>query len=397
MAVELAQLRSGRGLSAVAGTGVHLRSVAVHQVLSVPAAMLGGGLWLALTADQRYRVNRFGWLLCMLAILVAQLLVAAAMLRSSRLRAGRPATRLVGALFAMAFLDGAIWGAIPVLLHPASLSWELWLLTTLFLLGITAGAMGSMQGVRGLFVTLVIPLWVPAMATMWAQHDRRTNLLLLGVVALVGLLIYFTTYGNRVTRELAELQEHHADLVDKLRLSETRMRDLAIRDPLTGLLNRNGFAEAFDALVPDGRLGNFAVHLLVIDLDRFKGVNDGHGHTAGDRLLVTAGERIEKVVAGRGIEAQVGRWGGDEFVASVSGLDDEALAVLVDQLTVALSSPFDVGSGTLVSVGASIGVARAGPSDTFADLFIAADRGMYVAKQARASAPINDNASTSHS
>lgn len=376
-----------RGLVGTVASRVHLRSVAFHQVLSVPASLLGGGLWLALTDDRRYRVDPLLWLLGLGAVLVAQLLLAGALLRASRQRGSRPASPVVAGLYAIAIADGSIWGVIPILLHPQTMTWDLWLLTVLFLLAITAGALGSMQGVRGLFATLVVPLWLPACVTLWALHDRRTNLLLLGVITLIGLLVYFSTHGNRVTRELAELQEHHAELVDKLRLSEERFRSLASRDPLTGLRNRHGFSESLEARLTQGRLWNFPVHLLVIDLDRFKGVNDDHGHAAGDRLLAAASERIERILDEANGDAAVARWGGDEFVACISGLDDDVVEALVAQLEDALGQPFEVGSHTTVTVGASIGTARARTDETFAELFVAADRGMYLAKQSREAIP----------
>lgn len=141
---------------------------------------------------------------------------------------------------------------------------------------------------------------------------------------------------------------------DITRHSEERTRLLALaeRDPLTGLLNRAGF----DAwLVRQAEAGDGATTaVLFIDLDRFKPVNDTHGHAVGDEVLILFGGRLQRLV--RPTDA-VARLGGDEFAIVLTGVTElghvEAVARKVSD---AAAKPFHVG-GLRLTVGASVGVA----------------------------------------
>jgi diguanylate cyclase (GGDEF)-like protein/PAS domain S-box-containing protein len=146
----------------------------------------------------------------------------------------------------------------------------------------------------------------------------------------------------------------------------------ASTDGLTGLVNRRTAEKRLRDLIRTGR--RFA--LAIADLDRFKQLNDRHGHEAGDRALrlfsqvATATLRDEDVIA---------RWGGEEFVIVLPGLDRfQAMAVL-DRLrhNLALGHPGETPRFT-----ASFGVTDSGEADTLEDLFSVADGGLYAAKQA---------------
>lgn len=137
------------------------------------------------------------------------------------------------------------------------------------------------------------------------------------------------------------------------RQEEHRLRDLARTDSLSQLLNRNGFEHALDALA--SREGNALVGLLFIDLDRFKPVNDAHGHAVGDQLLQQFAQRLRGLVRPRD---PIARLGGDEFVIVLPGLHDESNATLVaDKVVAAAGEPFPLPNLPPLQVGASVGVA----------------------------------------
>jgi diguanylate cyclase (GGDEF)-like protein len=147
----------------------------------------------------------------------------------------------------------------------------------------------------------------------------------------------------------------HEDITDR-KNSEIRIEQLAHFDGLTGLANRNLFKERLDAtLATHRRLGTeFAVFLL--DLDRFKTVNDTLGHQAGDKLLEGVAERIKATCGDADIAA---RLGGDEFaVISMSGTDSlrHSAEILAARLIEAISAPDEI-DGHPVVVGCSIGIA----------------------------------------
>jgi diguanylate cyclase (GGDEF)-like protein len=157
------------------------------------------------------------------------------------------------------------------------------------------------------------------------------------------------------------------DVTDRKR-AETKLRDLAEHDSLTGLLNRRRFDEELDeSLVRLRRHGGTAA-LLLVDLDNFKEVNDTHGHKAGDEMLVSVASVLRKRF--RAIDS-IGRIGGDEFAALLEGADTEAAARVGHDLTVALRD---------LHVTASVGVVALHPETTAEAALIAADRALYRAK-----------------
>lgn len=151
----------------------------------------------------------------------------------------------------------------------------------------------------------------------------------------------------------------------------------ATHDPLTGLLNRDGFQHAASALLADaGEAGT----VILFDLDRFKPVNDRFGHDVGDAVLIQVAHRLRIVVGSHGV---LGRLGGDEFVAVLDSTAEEAVRVLVAaRAAVAVPIPVRTADGgVLVQVGVSAGVAAAAPGLPLSALLKAADVAMYQAKR----------------
>ncbi|MFF8786946.1 GGDEF domain-containing protein [Streptomyces sp. NPDC015125] len=144
------------------------------------------------------------------------------------------------------------------------------------------------------------------------------------------------------------------------------------RDPLTGLLTRDGWNRAADRIIR--RHDRAAV--LIIDLDGFKMVNDTCGHAAGDAVIAATGQRLASWCGENGI---AGRLGGDEFVVVVR--DGPRLAAALADLGALLREPVDYRGGRL-SVGASIGAAQVADLDspTREAAMGAADAAMYQVK-----------------
>jgi len=151
---------------------------------------------------------------------------------------------------------------------------------------------------------------------------------------------------------------------------------LATHDPLTGLPNRTLFHERLDELLSDAR----SIAVLLIDLDRFKEVNDTLGHALGDELLVEVGQRLRPLLRSPDL---IARLGGDEFAVLMEANDEAQALARVDELLVQIRQPFDI-AGLDFDIDASIGVAMADdPGLTAADLVRRADVAMYTAKEDR--------------
>ncbi|GAB1693658.1 diguanylate cyclase [Krasilnikovia sp. M28-CT-15] len=123
---------------------------------------------------------------------------------------------------------------------------------------------------------------------------------------------------------------------------QRRLSDLSRIDPLTGCLNRRGFEERLATELAEAeRTGDSAV-LLLVDLDGFKEINDRYGHQAGDDLLVWTGRTIDEQLR---THDAVGRVGGDEFAAVLSGIEADGVPVVLERLHAALDGVASAGIG----------------------------------------------------
>jgi diguanylate cyclase (GGDEF)-like protein/PAS domain S-box-containing protein len=172
---------------------------------------------------------------------------------------------------------------------------------------------------------------------------------------------------------------HGTDLTEKRR-SEQQVSRLAHYDSLTGLANRVQMSQALEQILaaPSGRERACAV--LMLDLDRFKHVNDTLGHPAGDALLKQVAQRLERAIGGAG---RCGRLGGDEFQVIVPGHQDRiTLGNMAQDIIASLSQPYSI-EGQSVVIGASVGIALApehgGNSE---ELIRNVDLALYAAKDA---------------
>jgi diguanylate cyclase (GGDEF)-like protein len=153
---------------------------------------------------------------------------------------------------------------------------------------------------------------------------------------------------------------------------------MAKHDPLTGLVNRTVLQDRLDARL-DGRDGEAAGALLILDIDNFKAINDTLGHDAGDRMLSTFAERL--LAAGDFVEL-VARLGGDEFAILISAGADRDVWDAGSRIFASLGAPFEY-QGRLLACGASIGASRLWRDGANrSEIMKTADIALYAAKAA---------------
>jgi diguanylate cyclase (GGDEF)-like protein len=160
--------------------------------------------------------------------------------------------------------------------------------------------------------------------------------------------------------------------------SSDQSRDAALHDPLTGLPNRVLMLQLLGHALRRARRSGKTTAVFFVDLDRFKEVNDTHGHQAGDQVLVAVADRLAAVLRPGD---SLARLSGDEFVVLCEDLDDSAGASLIAaRFEAALAPPFDL-SGVEISMSASIGIAFTGRgSDAPEEILHDADLAMYRTK-----------------
>jgi diguanylate cyclase (GGDEF)-like protein len=163
-----------------------------------------------------------------------------------------------------------------------------------------------------------------------------------------------------------------------LAAGESRLRHLAMHDPLCGLPNRIFFGERLEAVIEEVRNGSAPAAVFYIDLDHFKDVNDTLGHHIGDELIRNVTLRLSHTLRGRDL---VARLGGDEFavISSVAG-DNEKIILLAQRIISAICSPYSI-SGQNIIIGASVGIAVIDKNcGTATDIMRYADMALYRAK-----------------
>ncbi len=165
----------------------------------------------------------------------------------------------------------------------------------------------------------------------------------------------------------------HIEDVTESRRSRALLEYQASHDDLTGLANRRSFVAEVEAALAEGR----RCAVLVLDIDRFKVVNDSLGHSVGDELLVRCADRVRLSLRPGD---RVCRLGGDEFaILLVAPVDETSAAAVADRLLALLRDPVQIGE-TEVFPSASVGIAFAEPGDEVEDLLRHADVAMYQAK-----------------
>lgn len=184
-----------------------------------------------------------------------------------------------------------------------------------------------------------------------------------------------------IESELANTKTDLAEVRDDLSKAQVKTEEaqqIALQDALTGLPNRISFEQGLDYGLIQAKRHGWGLAVLFIDLDKFKNINDCHGHDLGDQVLLMVANRLKSLVRDEDI---VSRWGGDEFVCLLLEVNREAdVTQLAEKMINKISEVFEF-NGITLSIGASIGIAiYPADGDTADILFKNADTAMYKAK-----------------
>ena len=295
-----------------------------------------------------------------LAVLVVALGTAGTVLTIAGLRRDRRAWALAAGIAAAALVE-LVALLLPATSTPRTVVVAAWAALALLIAAlrvIRPGALppqdaSSQSTTVGAVVVMVAGVGILVVDAL-LPGDRPTAAVLAAVAAIGG--------GFRVLRLVTDLAQ----------LASVRQE--ARTDPLTGVANRRALVEQVDvvAAAPRGAL-------LVIDLDRFKEVNDRYGHAVGDGVIRTVAHRLEEALGSRGLLA---RLGGDEFAAAVPDADPDDAAALAHRLHAVVVRPVRV-EGHAFLLEASVGVASTAlGARAPGELMRRADAAMYDAKQA---------------
>lgn len=161
--------------------------------------------------------------------------------------------------------------------------------------------------------------------------------------------------------------------------SESLLKHMALRDVLTGILNRRAILEQFSSELERARREHACLGVAMVDIDHFKQINDVHGHLAGDEVISHCARHLSQRLRASDI---IGRYGGEEFLLLLPDTPPEGVAAVLDELRTSLAeAPAQYGESS-IALRISIGVCCDVPSegDTTASLLARADAALYEAK-----------------
>lgn len=165
----------------------------------------------------------------------------------------------------------------------------------------------------------------------------------------------------------------------RYKTAQDRLREMAMRDSLTGLYNHALIMEYLDKEIYQGRRKKSPLCFVMADIDHFKSINDNHGHQAGDEVLKDISQRLAASLRHGDI---IGRYGGEEFAIIFRGVDSETGPVLTERLRqIVCGTPVKLPTGTL-EVTMSFGLSCSHPDlpITHTELVSQADQALYAAK-----------------
>ncbi len=253
----------------------------------------------------------------------------------------------------------------------------------------------------GLLVALNLLLAGASMVIAWRRGYRHGRdmimawsvpMLVLGFISVVNidnqiwgggskLVVLVASSWLAIWSTLAATRRVHSlrDERDAAQRAADRAMQLAVRDPLTGLNNRRGFQDQVTRLMDYARADQLPMALILVDIDRFKSINDRFGHDVGDHVLCAVASEMERW---EGAYCAAGRVGGEEFALFLVGVDGLELRRFADAVRRAVAE-CDLKEWTEgFKVTASVGVAEASVGTAYQTLYRTADRALYNAKNA---------------
>jgi diguanylate cyclase (GGDEF)-like protein len=265
-------------------------------------------------------------------------------------------------------------GALVVALWPTPIAWfgmtcvALAMVVFSTLLGV--GALVALRGER--YGWYFLAGWIPMAAAGGLRALHMTGLVAMGFGT-----VHLYTLGALV--QSVVLMLGLADRVMRARWERDQARRAADRDALSGLLNRRALDARLRLHVAQSHAGaGRGLAMLFLDIDHFKPINDTYGHASGDAVIVAVARRIETELR---TGDDLGRWGGEEFVALLPGAGVEDARRTSERVRAAIArAPIPTDAGD-VAVTISIGIAVLDPSRDGVDSFVArADAALYRAK-----------------
>lgn len=334
-------------------------------ISAVVAVMVAVALW-----DDIDRRVLTGWLELLVFLALMRLALVIAYARGSPETKSSPA--LEGWFVGSTIVVAAVWGVGGWLLMPTtSLAHQAMLY--FFMMGLASGAVstyGSEPGLVAVTITLII---LPATLRLLTMESTPLQIMALGGVV-------YTLAAYRGSAVLSGSIDRSRQLSLELTIAHARAQELARTDELTGMNNRRAFLELAEQSFQQAIRYERPATLILLDVDRFKGINDQHGHRAGDDVLRALAEVVGGTIRASDV---AGRMGGEEFAILLPETSGDDGAVMGERLRAGFAEMAVGPAGAKqLHFTASFGVAERDAADTSIDGMLArADAALYQAKR----------------
>jgi len=230
------------------------------------------------------------------------------------------------------------------------------------------------EGVRSSLTCPLIAHGKPIGLLFFSSFEKNTyENVHQGVFLRLALQLSLLVEKSRLYQQLYEVNQ-------ELREAKRILQDQAMHDDLTGLYNRRAIMSLLETRLSRARRENLPLCLIMIDIDFFKKINDGHGHQIGDRALKAVADRLSRAVRDYN---RVGRYGGEEFLIVLDGEDAEVAEQIAERLRASIAEEAleDCGQRVRLTISLGLAVARqVGDLDPH-QLIAIADQALYDAKQ----------------
>jgi diguanylate cyclase (GGDEF)-like protein len=323
------------------------------------------------------------WSAVMVSLLLARFLHARFSLE--KLKQGADASRLIHPETLLCALIGIGWGS-SVFVFDTQVMDQAFYLRLMIIAGAMAFIVASTAVLFRIFLAYTLPIGGLVILFILSHPYVQPAGALMLSIALFSLMLVGQAFNmNRSIR--AGIANHLSvlHLTDELNAAlgtERKLRDelklASLTDELTGVFNRRGIAENLATeIARTQRLGS-ALSVLMIDIDNFKPINDTHGHPAGDLVLRTVVESLQKELRETDV---LGRMGGDEFLVVLPALERDGAFSAAERLHRCVQSSAMELKARGISVTISVGVASYRKEDESEHLLSRADQALYLAKE----------------
>lgn len=199
--------------------------------------------------------------------------------------------------------------------------------------------------------------------------------------ALVDFIIRITSLDISLANETYHYSYVHEleNEVEALHSRETKLQSQAESDPLTGLYNRKYAFSHLNEAIGHAHQHSANLSVLMLDLDKFKNINDSYGHQAGDDVIKDTARCLRETLRDHDI---IGRYGGEEFIIGLTNITTDIAGKVAERLRACIAKSPKIVNGQTIHVTASIGLASLGSADDLHSLIKRADTALYSAKAA---------------